>query len=158
MRADELRELIRIVEESDIEEVEVSSYPWGKKVRISKRAALAAAGPLPVHAAPPLPTAPAPPPSEVTAGEGESVDAESADRIAIKTPMVGTFYAAPSPDAAPYAKVGDAVHAGQVVCIIEAMKLMNEIQSETDGTIIKVLVENGEPVEYGQVLFLMNPV
>lgn len=75
----------------------------------------------------------------------------------IKTPMVGTFYEAPSPDSPPYVEVGSEVSAGQVLCIIEAMKLMNEIKSEVKGRIVEKLVENAQPVEYGQVLFLVEP-
>ncbi len=77
--------------------------------------------------------------------------------VAIESPMVGTFYRAPSPDAEPFAQEGDTVDPEKVVCIIEAMKVMNEIKAETSGTIIKILVENGEPVEYGQPLFLVKP-
>jgi acetyl-CoA carboxylase biotin carboxyl carrier protein len=77
--------------------------------------------------------------------------------IEIKAPMVGTFYRTPSPESAPFVDVGNNVDAGQVVCIIEAMKLMNEIKSEVSGKIIEVLVENGHPVEFGQVLFLVEP-
>jgi acetyl-CoA carboxylase biotin carboxyl carrier protein len=75
----------------------------------------------------------------------------------IKSPIVGTFYAAPSPDAAPFVKVGDTIQAGQVVCIVEAMKLMNEIEADLGGEIVGVLAENGQPVEYGQPLFAVRP-
>ncbi|RKZ21574.1 pyruvate carboxylase subunit B, partial [bacterium] len=78
--------------------------------------------------------------------------------VAIKAPMVGTFYRAPAPDAPPYVEVGDVVKRGQVVCIIEAMKLMNEIESDVDGRIVEILVKNEEPVEYGQELFLVEPI
>ena len=77
--------------------------------------------------------------------------------IEIKSPMVGTFYAAPSPDSQPYVKVGDSIEAGQVVCIIEAMKLMNEIKAEHKSKIVSVFVENADPVEFGQALFLVEP-
>ncbi len=76
----------------------------------------------------------------------------------IKSPIVGTFYRAPSPDAEPYVKVGDIVQAGQVLCIVEAMKLMNEIESDINGKIVQILVENAQPVEYGQTLFLIEPL
>ncbi|MCX5716478.1 MAG: acetyl-CoA carboxylase biotin carboxyl carrier protein [Candidatus Omnitrophica bacterium] len=78
--------------------------------------------------------------------------------IEIKAPMVGTFYAAPSPESAPYIEVGSTIEVGQVLCIIEAMKLMNEIKSEVKGKIVERLVENAQPIEYGQVLFLVEPV
>ncbi|MCL6527514.1 MAG: acetyl-CoA carboxylase biotin carboxyl carrier protein, partial [Thermaceae bacterium] len=77
--------------------------------------------------------------------------------VEVKAPIVGTFYAAPSPDAPPFVKEGDRVQKGQVLCIIEAMKLMNEIESEVSGTVKQLLVRNGEPVEYGQALFLIDP-
>ena len=77
--------------------------------------------------------------------------------VEIKSPMVGTFYRAPSPGAKPYVEAGDSVKSGDVVCIIEAMKLMNEIKSEVGGKIVQILVENGEPVEFGQTLFLVEP-
>ena len=77
--------------------------------------------------------------------------------IPVVAPMVGTFYLAPAPDAAPYVKIGDKVKEGQTVCIIEAMKLMNEIEADVAGEIVDILVENGEPVEYGQTLFLIDP-
>lgn len=78
--------------------------------------------------------------------------------VEIRAPIVGTFYRAPAPDAPPYVKEGDRVEKGQVLCIIEAMKLMNEIESEVSGIVRKILVENGEPVEYGQPLFLIQPL
>ena len=77
--------------------------------------------------------------------------------MAIASPMVGTFYRAPAPDADPYVEVGDRVEVGQTVCIVEAMKLMNEIEAETRGRVVKILVENAQPVEFGQKLFLVQP-
>jgi acetyl-CoA carboxylase biotin carboxyl carrier protein len=155
VRSDELRELIRIVEESEIEEVEIS-HLW-KKIRISKRSGIPAG---PALAAPGVPLAAAPPPPAAdkmeeakTAPDEEDVT----DLVPIKSPMVGTFYAAPAPDADPYVKNGDRISKGTVVCIVEAMKLMNEIRSEVEGRLVKILVENGQPVEYGQTLFLLTP-
>ena len=75
----------------------------------------------------------------------------------VKSPIVGTFYTSPSPDAAPFVKVGDRVSKGQVICIVEAMKLMNEIEADVTGEVVRVLVENGQPVEYGQPLFAIRP-
>lgn len=152
MRSDEIRELIRIVEESEIEEIEISQ--WGKKIRISKRAAPAAGHVIhapAVHAA--APSLPAADKKE----EGASAAADTAGLVPIPSPMVGTFYVAPAPDADPYVKVGDHISKGTVVCIVEAMKLMNEIRAEVNGRLVKVLVENGQPVEYGQTLFLLTP-
>lgn len=105
-----------------------------------------------VSAATPNPAEPS------AAGPGASVPAESSDSLyIIKSPLVGTFYRSPSPNAEPFVEPGDAVRVGQVLCIIEAMKLMNEIESETGGEIVRIYVENGEPVEYGQSLFAIKP-
>jgi acetyl-CoA carboxylase biotin carboxyl carrier protein len=140
---DELRELIRLVEESDIDELEIRR--WGRTVRIVKNGtpAILTAGSksrkgdttsvAPGRVTEPEPTAP--------------------PYHNVISPMVGTFYRAPSPDAPPFVEVGDPVRPGQTLCILEAMKLMNELQSEVSGTVRAVLVENGSPVEYGQALF-----
>ena len=108
--------------------------------------------PNPRHRRITLPAA-AQPASDVQSGE-ESFDDER--YITITAPMVGTFYRAPAPDAPPYVEVGDLVEEGQALCIIEAMKLMNEIESEVRGRVVKILVENAEPVEYGQPLFVLE--
>lgn len=134
----------------------------------------------PVSAAMPMPTAVSPMPQQAvetsaatltephaatttevkeTAQASTETTAESASNTAgtpVKAPIVGTFYAASSPDAAPYVKVGDQVSAGQILCIIEAMKLMNEIEAETSGVIKEILISNAEPVEYGQTLFIIE--
>jgi acetyl-CoA carboxylase biotin carboxyl carrier protein len=86
-----------------------------------------------------------------------SHESPSGDLVEVVSPMVGTFYRAPAPDAPPYVDVGARVGEGSVLCIIEAMKLMNELESEVGGTVAKIMVENGQPVEYGQVLFLIDP-
>ena len=95
-------------------------------------------------------------------GKHESYDSEDSHEIRglvpIKSPIVGTFYAAPSPGSDNYVSVGDKVKKGQVLCIIEAMKLMNEIESDIDGTVVELMVENGQPVEYGEVIFLLEPL
>lgn len=91
-------------------------------------------------------------------GIKEEAEREKEELVEIKAPMVGTFYRAPNPKAKPFVEVGDEVRPGDVVCIIEAMKLMNEIKSEIAGKIVKILVENGEAVEYGQPLFLLKPL
>jgi acetyl-CoA carboxylase biotin carboxyl carrier protein len=99
----------------------------------------------------------APPPSSVKAEAPPAEEASNANAVAITSPMVGTFYAAPSPTASAFVKVGDKVTVGQTVCIIEAMKLMNDLPSEVSGKIVKVCVESGTTVEYGQTLFLVDP-
>jgi acetyl-CoA carboxylase biotin carboxyl carrier protein len=88
----------------------------------------------------------------------EVVEPVTTKQVTVTSPIVGTFYRAPAPDKPPYVQVGDMVKKGQVLCIIEAMKLMNEIESETSGKIIQILIENGQPVEYGQPLFVIEPV
>ncbi len=154
-----IKKLIRLVEESDIDQLEVSR--WGRKIKITRRLAKGNghAGESVIVQAPaaqaPAPQ-PAPAPSGSPAVESKPPDADK-NYVEIKSPMVGTFYAAPAPDAPPYVKVGDKVSVGQVVCIVEAMKLMNEIESEVSGSIAKVMVENAQPVEFGQVLFLIDP-
>jgi acetyl-CoA carboxylase biotin carboxyl carrier protein len=142
----EVRRLIRLVQRTGIGELEISSA--GRTVRISATTGTPAnAG---VHApavtAPPQGTAPAP-----------AKPAPDENHVAIASPMVGTFYRAPAPDADPYIEVGDMVEVGQTVCIVEAMKLMNEIESEVRGRVTKILVENTQPVEFGQRLFLVEP-
>jgi len=148
----DLKRLIRLVQRTGIGELELNS--GGRSVRISAApsngawvAPAPAAGPRPAAlAAAPATPAPAPP-------------AEPASNLKpITSPMVGTFYRSPAPDADPFVEVGDVVAVGQTVCIIEAMKLMNEIEAETKGRVAQVLVENAQPVEFGQKLFLIEPL
>lgn len=116
-------------------------------------------GDAPAPAASSAPEAPKPAPAPAPAPEAAPAPAASASASKgqpVKAPIVGTFYASSSPDAPPYVKVGDTVQAGQVLCIIEAMKLMNEIEAETGGVIREILVKNAEPVEYGQTLFMIE--
>jgi acetyl-CoA carboxylase biotin carboxyl carrier protein len=153
MRESVIKRLIKLVEESNIEELEVSR--WGRKVRISKKARPASAqnpSLAPPSMAPTKETSPAQKGAAVV-----PLEAEEGNLVDIKSPMVGTFYRAPTPEADPYVKVGQAVDKGSVVCIVEAMKLMNEIESEVSGRIVKVLVEDSQPVEFGQSLFLVEP-
>ncbi len=163
MNIQEIRQLIRIVEKSGIDELELEEE--GRKIRIRKNQNnVVVASPqngtnIQYALSPaPAPTAPAAAP----AAPAESTASESAtdtDKYyEVRSPMVGTFYRAPAPDAAPYVEVGDMVSPGQTLCIIEAMKLMNEIQSEVSGRVAKILVENAQPVEYNQVLFLIEKV
>jgi acetyl-CoA carboxylase biotin carboxyl carrier protein len=171
MRTSFIRSLIRLVEESDIESLEVSS--WGRKVRVVKRAPADENGHGSTHAvvqstpapAPnPAPPSASPEPAAAPAAQSEAKPAaapateeDTGNLVPVKSPMVGTFYSSPSPDSDPYVSLNQKVAAGQVVCIVEAMKLMNEIESEVSGRIAKILVENAQPVEFGQVLFLIEP-
>ena len=153
-----LKKLIDLVEESGIAELEITEGE--EKVKIVKgggismvQAAAAAhtatAAPAPASASPaaPAPAAGAPAPAEPPAGQEGHV---------VKAPMVGTFYRTPSPDAKPFVEVGQTVKEGQTICIIEAMKLMNEIETDASGVVKAILVENGQPVEYGQALFIIG--
>jgi oxaloacetate decarboxylase alpha subunit len=144
MRLSVIKKLIKLVEESKISELEVGRF--GTRVRISKngssvggRAVTAADNPVPQK--------------EV---EGPA-RAREEGLVSVVAPMVGTLYMAPAPDAPPYVEVGDQVKKGQVLCIIEAMKLMNEIESEHEGRIVDILVKNEQPVGYGEELFLIKP-
>jgi acetyl-CoA carboxylase biotin carboxyl carrier protein len=140
-----LKTLIDLVSESNVSELEITEADG--KVRIVKAGAapVVMAAPMVQQMAPAA--APAVPSVEAAAEETGHV---------VKSPMVGTFYRSSSPGAKAFAEVGDVVKAGQPVCIIEAMKIMNEIESDLDGTITKILVENGKPVEYGQPLFIVE--
>ncbi|MEF7614289.1 acetyl-CoA carboxylase biotin carboxyl carrier protein [Aquincola sp. MAHUQ-54] len=149
-----LKTLIDLVSESNISELEITEADG--KVRIVKadpRAAAAAAVPL---AAAPAP-APAAAPAAATAAAPAPAEApaEPAGHV-VKSPMVGTFYSASSPGAKPMAEVGQQIKEGEALCIIEAMKIMNEIEADKSGTITKILVENGQAVEFGQPLFIIE--
>jgi acetyl-CoA carboxylase biotin carboxyl carrier protein len=155
MRKHEIEELIRLVEESKISELEVRR--GRTTIRISKNGSVAppppaAAGPPPARAA--APSGPAEAAAEEEAETGGEKLASNLKQI--KSPMVGTFYRAPAPGSEPFIEVGQPVAVGQTVCIVEAMKLMNEIGSDFSGVIRRVLLENGQPVEYGQPLFLIE--
>jgi acetyl-CoA carboxylase biotin carboxyl carrier protein len=147
-----LKKLIDLVQESGIAELEITEGE--DRVRIARGGALSvtplAAAALPIAAAAAAgaaaPAAPAAAAAAEAAPEGHIV----------KSPMVGTFYRSPSPDAQPFVEVGATVKAGETVCVIEAMKLMNEIEADASGTIKAILVENGQPVEYGQALFIIG--
>ncbi len=157
MNERKIRKLIRLVEESNIGELEV--WGWGRKVRIRKKAAEGenpGSGPIPV-----ITVGPASNPTPQIAAETpieEKKEGVGENLVAIKSPMVGTFYRSPAPGAKSYVEVGQMITVGQVVCIVEAMKLMNEIESEVSGKAVKILVENAKPVEFGQVLFLIEPI
>ena len=153
MTIDEIKELLQIFNESGVGELEVQRGE--DRLRI-KRAATnkeyivaPATQPQPVAAAPAAPA--------ITATAAAPARALETDGMLVKSPIVGTYYDSPSPDAPSFVRVGDSVEPGQVLCIIESMKLMNEIEAETAGTIIAKLVENGRPVEYGEALFSIRP-
>ncbi len=144
--ADLVRQLGALLRELDLAEIEASV--GAIRVRLQRHVPAPAAAPPAAPAPPPTGPAPAAPAPAVPAVPGT---------ITIEAPMVGTFYRASAPTAEPYVREGDLVKAGQILCIIEAMKLMNEIESKASGRIVRILVENGQPVEYGQPLFLIEP-
>ena len=151
---DWIRRLIDMVDGSGIDSLEISRF--GTRVRIAKSPPVmvssAASAVAPVAGPASSPAAPPPADSEPQA-ESES-DSGLAE---VHSPMVGTFYRAPAPDAPPYVETGDRVEKGQTLCILEAMKLMNELEAEVSGTVREICVENAEPVEFGQVLFRIDP-
>jgi acetyl-CoA carboxylase biotin carboxyl carrier protein len=162
MDLDFVRGLITAVDESGIDSLEINRA--GTRIRISKTPPpqLVAPGGVaqPAITAQPV-AAPAPVAAQAApAAAAEAAAVESApakNLIEIKSPMVGTFYRAPAPEAPAYVEVGSSVTTGQTLCILEAMKLMNELESEVEGVIREILVANAEPVEYGQVLFRIEP-
>src|SRR5262245_53620061 len=160
-----LKKLIEIVDESTVDSIELTSDK-GMKIRISKSPPQRGTGQVAASIPMRTPVSPAPetrtsPPKGVPAiQELESAPAAEAPKSAgleVKSPMVGTFYKSPEPGAKAYVAVGDRVSKGQIVCIIEAMKIMNEIESEYAGVVREISVEDAQPVEYGQVLFEIDP-
>jgi acetyl-CoA carboxylase biotin carboxyl carrier protein len=146
MNAKEIRALLELLREYGLTEIEVERE--GERLRLRREPAQT----------PPLLAAPAPvPPTTTGAAAVAPARTDATPLLTIDAPMVGTFYRSPAPDAQPYVREGDAVKKGQVVCIIEAMKLMNEIEAKVAGRVAKVLVENAQPVEYGQPLFVLEP-
>lgn len=152
-----LKKLVRIVENSTVDEIEIKEE--GLHVRVSKKGTHPVAH-VPLNSPPPSTVVSAPPQikTEVPAAVPPAPVQTESKYVEVRSPIVGTFYRAPAPDADPYVEVGQIVQPKQVLCIVEAMKLMNEIESEVSGRIVKILVENAQPVEYNQVLFLIEPV
>ena len=162
MNQKELKELIDFLIEKDISEFELER--GDVKVRIKRGGETAA--PMITHAVPMAAVPIAAPPAQASHAPAASTPppasapppaAAEEELHTVKSPIVGTFYEAPGPGALPFVKPGDQVAAGQVLCIIEAMKLMNEIEADASGEVVKVLVSNGQPVEYGQPLFAIRP-
>lgn len=162
MKPQEIQELIDFISKSGLDEVNIETSDF--KIAVKKHSGVAPVteaaprAPQPaqanIPAGTPAPQAPAPQTSEKSGGAAKE---DTSRYIEIKSPMIGTFYVTPNPDSPAFVQVGDAVKAGDTVCIIEAMKLFNEIESEVSGKIVKVLVDNASPVEYDQPLFLVDP-
>ena len=156
-----VKKLIEIVDDSTVDSIEITSDK-GLKIRISKsptqRGAVQMAAPLPALIAAPAPVPRLTPAEGIAAvGDGDAPKAAPSTLLEVKSPMVGTFYGAPEPGAKPYVTVGSRVAKGQILCIIEAMKIMNEIESEYSGIIKETLMSDAHPVEYGQALFRIDP-
>jgi acetyl-CoA carboxylase biotin carboxyl carrier protein len=170
MTIDEIRELIQLIVETGVAEIEVQRGE--NRVRIRRTFGTTTDVVVPQVFAPVSPPSELSPPAAphpvvpqisaehssvgISMGQGAAV-AAAADTILVKSPIVGTYYDAPAPGSPPFVKVGDAIEPGQVLCIIESMKLMNEIEAEVAGTIMSKLTENGRPVEYGEALFGVRP-
>jgi|SRR6185312_11488461 len=159
----QIQELIKMINKSNIGEVSIEEK--GFKLTIKQKeepvqqiiAAPVQAHPVTAMAAAPAAASPAPVASATPEKPAKSAEPPAANTVTIKSPMIGTFYRSPSPDKPSFVNVGDDVEPGKVVCIIEAMKLFNEIESEVKGRIVKVLAEDASPVEYDQPLFLVEP-
>jgi acetyl-CoA carboxylase biotin carboxyl carrier protein len=147
MNIKEMKEMIQLMNENNLTEIELEKD--GLKVRLKKGSSGSVEQQIVYHERPA-------PRLHEAAPEAAKPAAAASKAVMVKSPMVGTYYSAPAPDAPPFLQVGSQVEVGQVICIIEAMKLMNEIESELNGTIIDILVENGKSVEFGQKLFKLK--
>lgn len=160
MEINDLEELIRLFEKSQLHEIEIEEE--GKKIRLQKPQSPSAI-PFSYPVAPTNVPAPGAPEANADASATSTSPSNASDPqldeglVTIDSPMVGTYYAAPAPGEPPFVQVGDTVDEGQTVCIVEAMKLMNEVGAKFSGTIEKILVENGQPVEFGQPLYALKP-
>ena len=151
MWQDKLKEIIYILENSDINEIDINF--WGRKYRVVKSPGINVVDQK-LNSDTEILTQDN---STTTPQDTPSANSESANHNQILSPMPGTFYSAPSPEAEPFVKAGDAVKKGQTLCIVEAMKIMNEIEAESNGVISEILIKNGDPVEYNQPLFKIKP-
>jgi acetyl-CoA carboxylase biotin carboxyl carrier protein len=158
MNLDDIREVLELVREHDLAELEIERD--GLKVRVKKAGHPVAIMPPAVPVVPvavPAPTGPTTAATGPTAASGAApIDGDGVDLAVIKSPIVGTFYRSPDPSAKAFVEVGDTIRKGQVLCIIEAMKLMNEIESDCDGEVAAVYVDNGRPVQFGERLFAVK--
>ena len=156
MKTSEIRDLIDFIAKSGLNEVNIETKELKLHVKREPDQKVFKSTPVvtPIAAAP-VAAASAPAAAQTPAPKAEKTSGKKT--VEIKSPMIGTFYRSSGPDAAPFVSVGDKVSKGQTVCIIEAMKLFNEIESEVSGTVVKVMVENSTPVEYDQVLFVVEP-
>jgi len=154
MKSKEIRDLIDFIAETGLNEVNIETEELKLSVKRNADVAQVAAAPAPVAIQTPVAATPAPTASPAAESAATS---ENGNYVEVKSPMIGTFYRSANPESAPFVNVGDTITAGQTVCIVEAMKLFNEIETEVSGTIVKMLVDNSTPVEYDQPLFLVDP-
>jgi acetyl-CoA carboxylase biotin carboxyl carrier protein len=158
MEFKQIQELLKAVNKSNISELSIKEGDFEITIKQANTEMQYVAMPQPVLAAAPTPVStPAAAPQPATAAVVEPATEASSKTVTIKSPMIGTFYRSAGPDKPPYVSVGDEIAPGKVVCIVEAMKLFNEIESEVSGKIVKVLVDDATPVEYDQPLFLVEP-
>lgn len=150
MNTKKIQELIELMNANQLTEIEIEQD--GTKIRILKGGAMPVRDIMAAH------TDTQAKGREVTNAATQTPKEDKQKLIEIKSPMVGTFYRSPSPEADPYVQIGDIIHKGDILCIVEAMKLMNEVKSEVEGKIVNILIENTEPVEFGQVMFLIEPL
>ena len=150
-----VEKLLALLDDSQANTIEVKKGWWSTTVKVSKGPMGGASGPVTYQVA--AESNPASPASPAAASGDESVEAPAHDHIGIKSPMVGTFYGRPEPGVEPYVRTGSRITPGKTLCIIEAMKIMNPVDSEVSGVIVEVLVEDAQPVEFGQVLFRVDP-
>ena len=154
-----IKKLIELIEDSDVAEIEINEGE--ESVRISRASSIQqpvvqqVAAPYPMPAAPAAPATPAAPAAPESVAAETPLEEELTGHL-IRSPMVGTFYRASSPGTKPFVEVGDTVSSGETLCIIEAMKILNQIETDTSGKVSKILVENGQPVEYNQPLFVIE--
>jgi acetyl-CoA carboxylase biotin carboxyl carrier protein len=166
MNFKDIQELIKLIQKSNLSEFKLKDGEFELSIRTDKFLSgkqpqwvappAVAPGAMPAPAVPPAPSHEVAAPESTPATDAPKAS-DSAEYLALRSPMVGTFYRSSSPEKGPYVKVGDLIEKGDVVCIVEAMKLFNEIEAEHGGRIVKVLVEDAQPVEYDQILFLIDP-
>ena len=155
---DQLHKLLEVLGESDIQEFRLEGDDFRLEVRRNLPVTAVAAPVVPVaQAAPPAPVVDVPPQGETTSAAPPPAAGSRSDLVDVTAPMVGTFYRAPAPGESPFVEIGNRITAGQTICILEAMKLMNELEAEVSGEVVEILVDNGTPVEFGQVLMRVKP-
>lgn len=157
----EIQTLVKLVSNSEVDHLEIDKKDFSLKIKKNAQktevVSVAQPGLTPVIAPAPVPSVPAAMPSAPVAEPAREEAAPASQGVEVKSPMIGTFYRSPSPDKPAFVEVGDEIRVGQVICIVEAMKLFNEIESEVSGKVVKICVDDASPVEYDQPLFIVEP-